>query len=115
MKQQGPQPIHTDMMMGENLTSGEVQGEDRFVWECHQHSYGNSEWRDLLTALDGKSITYDANGNPTKYYNGATMTWQNGRQLGSYSQGGKTYSYEYDVNGLWSWRWKLAGVFEFMV
>ena len=85
---------------GGNLTSWEVQGEDGFVWECHQHSYGNSEWKDLLTALDGKSITYDANGNPTKYYNGATMTWRNGRQLASYSQGGKTYSYEYDVNGL---------------
>ncbi len=28
------------------------------------------------------------------------MTWRNGRQLASYSLGGKTYSYEYDVNGL---------------
>ena len=28
------------------------------------------------------------------------MTWRNGRQLASYSLGGTTYSYEYDVNGL---------------
>ncbi len=28
------------------------------------------------------------------------MTWRNGRQLASYSLGGKTYRYEYDVNGL---------------
>ena len=40
---------------------------------------------------------YDANGNPTKYYNGGTMTWRNGRQLASYSLGGKTYRYEYFV------------------
>ena len=53
-----------------------------------------------MTAFDGQSITYDANGNPTKYYNGGTMTWRNGRQLASYSLGGKTYRYEYDVNGL---------------
>ncbi|MFR0734360.1 MAG: hypothetical protein ACLSHU_09420 [Oscillospiraceae bacterium] len=31
-----------------------------------------------MTAFDGKAITYDANGNPTKYYNGGTMTWRNG-------------------------------------
>ena len=83
-----------------NLTKWIVRDKDGFAWDWHKYSYENSEWKDLLTALDGKSITYDANGNPTKYYNGATMTWRNGRQLGSYSLGGKTYSYEYDVNGL---------------
>ena len=84
-----------------NLTSRQVRNDDNTVIkEAHTYTYGDSEWKDLLTAFDGKSITYDANGNPTKYYNGATMTWRNGRQLGSYSLGGKTYSYEYDVNGL---------------
>ena len=84
-----------------NLTSWKIQNDDNTILkESHTYTYGNSEWKDLLTAFDGKSITYDANGNPTKYYNGGTMTWRNGRQLASYSLGGTTYSYEYDVNGL---------------
>ena len=28
------------------------------------------------------------------------MTWRNGRQLSTVATGGKTYSYEYDANGL---------------
>ena len=84
-----------------NLTSWKIQNDDNTILkESHTYTYGNSEWKDLLTAFDGKSITYDANGNPTKYYNGGTMTWRNGRQLASYSLGETTYSYEYDVNGL---------------
>ena len=84
-----------------NLTSWKIQdGTGSITGEEHTYTYGDSNWKDLLTAFDGKSITYDANGNPTKYYNGATMTWRNGRQLSSYSLGKNTYNYEYDVNGL---------------
>ena len=28
------------------------------------HAYGDSDWGDLLTSYDGKTITYDAIGNP---------------------------------------------------
>ncbi|MFQ9053570.1 MAG: hypothetical protein ACLR5H_10870 [Oscillospiraceae bacterium] len=28
------------------------------------YTYGNADWPDLLTAFNGKSITYDAIGNP---------------------------------------------------
>ena len=84
-----------------NLTSWRIEdGTATIVKEEHTYTYGDSNWKDLLTAFDGQSITYDANGNPTRYYNGGTMTWRNGRQLASYSLGGTTYSYEYDVNGL---------------
>ena len=84
-----------------NLTSWRIEdGTATNTQEEHTYTYGDSNWKDLLTAFDGQSITYDANGNPTKYYNGGTMTWRNGRQLASYSLGGKTYRYEYDVNGL---------------
>ena len=84
-----------------NLTSWRIEdGTATIIKEEHTYTYGDSNWKDLLTAFDGQSITYDANGNPTKYYNGGTMTWRNGRQLASYSLGGTTYSYEYDVNGL---------------
>ena len=69
---------------GGNLTSWKIQNDDNTVTkEEHTYTYGDSNWKDLLTAFDGKTITYDANGNPTKYYNGATMTWRNGRQLGA--------------------------------
>ena len=77
-----------------NLTSWRIEdGTATNTQEEHTYTYGDSNWKDLLTAFDGKAITYDANGNPTKYYNGGTMTWRNGRQLASYSLGGKTYRY----------------------
>ena len=54
----------------------------------HTYTYGNTDWRDLLTAYDGETITYDAIGNPTSYYNGNrwTMGWEDGRQLTTLSK-----------------------------
>ena len=31
------------------------------------YTYGNAVWRDLLTGYCGKTITYDAQGNPLVY------------------------------------------------
>lgn len=45
------------------------------------YSYGNSTWKDQLTAYDGQSMTYDAIGNPLTYREGMTFTWQAGRQM----------------------------------
>lgn len=47
------------------------------------YGYTDSSWADLLTSYNGTAFTYDASGNPTKYYNGRsyTLTWENGRQL----------------------------------
>ena len=48
--------------------------------ESKVFTYGNANWRDQLTAVDGVAITYDAIGNPLN--DGEwTYTWQNGRQL----------------------------------
>ena len=72
----------------------------------HTYTYGDSDWKDLLTAFDNGEITYDASGNPTSYYNGTrwTMTWENGRQLISASTTSDTedvtVTYVYDMNGL---------------
>ena len=33
----------------------------------HSYTYGDATWKDLLTAFDGNSISYDAIGNPTSY------------------------------------------------
>ena len=65
------------------------------------YTYGDSEWQDLLTAFNGRSITYDAIGNPLTYYNGTdyTMTWEQGRRLSALRAGGKTVGYRYDSAG----------------
>ena len=51
----------------------------------HSYTYGDTNWKDLLTAFGGQAITYDAIGNPTSYYNGTrwTMSWTNGKKSGN--------------------------------
>ena len=68
----------------------------------HSYTYGNTNWRDLLTAYDGESITYDASGNPTSYYNGTrwTMGWKEGRRLTSATDGTTSLAFTYDSEGL---------------
>ena len=63
------------------------------------NTYGDSNWKDKLTAYGSTQLTYDAIGNPLTY-RGYTLTWQNGRQLASLSGNGTTASYTYDVDGL---------------
>ena len=67
----------------------------------HTYTYGNADWKDLLTAFDGNSITYDAIGNPTSYYNGTrwNFTWANGRSLATASDGTNSLSFAYDAGG----------------
>ncbi|MBE5868816.1 MAG: RHS repeat-associated core domain-containing protein, partial [Lachnospiraceae bacterium] len=68
----------------------------------HTYTYGDSDWKDLLTAYDGQSITYDGAGNPTSYYNGSrwNLTWVDGRKLDRVeSTDGTVISYIYDVSG----------------
>ena len=59
------------------------------------YTYGNGTWKDLLTGFDGKTITYDAQGNPTSYL-GHTLTWEKGRQLKSFDNN----TYTYNANGI---------------
>lgn len=68
----------------------------------HSYTYGDANWKDLLTAFDGETITYDASGNPTSYYNGTrwTLTWENGRQLVTATDGTRQISYTYDADCL---------------
>ena len=54
------------------------------------YSYGNAKWKDQLTGVGNKSISYDAQGNPTNYL-GHTLCWEKGRQLKSFD--GVTFSY----------------------
>ena len=68
----------------------------------HSYTYGDATWKDLLTAFDGNSISYDAIGNPTSYYNGTrwNFTWANGRSLATASDGTNSLSFAYDAGGL---------------
>ena len=63
------------------------------------YTYGDSSWGDLLTAYDGKPITYDGIGNPLTY-DGWTFTWEHGRELSAMSKAGTTWQYTYDANGM---------------
>ncbi len=58
-------------------------------------------WKDLLTAVDGVTLTYDEIGNPLTYYNGQSysLNWTEGRKLATITTGGKTTGYLYDANG----------------
>ena len=68
----------------------------------HTYTYGDAQWKDLLTAYDGHAITYDAIGNPTSWHDGTTFTWDLGRRLMSAENtaSGLDNSYTYDSDGL---------------
>ncbi len=68
--------------------------------ETDTYTYGNSEWKDLLTAYNGNEITYDEIGNPLTYYNGMEFKWTMGRRLESVKNGNTNVSYTYNADGL---------------
>ena len=55
-------------------------------------NYGDSTWADLLTNINGTSISYDKIGNPLNWTNGRTLTWTRGRNLNSVSNGTNTFT-----------------------
>lgn len=63
------------------------------------YEYNNSNWQDLLTKYNNESITYDNIGNPLTIGN-KTLTWMNGRELASYSDGINNISYKYNLDGI---------------
>ena len=80
-------------------TAGNIQSKKVGSTTTNYYTYGNSAWRDLLTAYNGGSITYSG-GNPTKYYNGSTFTWTQGRKLATAKVGNTNISYTYDMAGV---------------
>ena len=96
----GEEPDHLN-----ETGSSEGDGGLQPVTHTIHYTYGNSQWADLLTEYDGDSITYDAIGNPTVWYDGASMTWAKGRQLASISatagnDGHEALSFTYNSDGL---------------
>jgi len=84
----------------------------------HTYTYGDADWKDLLTKVDGQEIVYEiveldrdndgiidgegTVGNPISYYNGTrwTFSWSNGRQLATATAGDINLSFTYDADGL---------------
>lgn len=61
--------------------------------------YGDTNWKDKVTSIDGKVITYDAIGNPLTY-DGWTFAWKAGRMLTGMVKTGTNAQFTYDHNGL---------------
>ena len=63
-----------------------------------EKNYGDASWSDLLTSIDGQSLTADEIGNLLS--DGTwTYTWQHGRQLAGMNKSGQTITYGYDSDG----------------
>ena len=76
-------------------TTGTVSGTAKTT----TYSYGDSTWRDKLTTIGSKTLSYDNAGNLTG--DGTwTYTWQQGRQLQQMSKTGETVSFVYNGDGL---------------
>ena len=76
-------------------TTGELGAATKTVG----YTYGDSNWKDKVTAIDGKAITYDAIGNPLTY-DGWTFSWKAGRLLTSMVNATINAQFTYDHNGL---------------
>ncbi len=92
---------------GGNITSRQTY--DGVWWDFDESSlvtdtytYGDSQWKDLLTAYNGQTITYDEIGNPITYKNGENMTWVGGRRLYEidFDGHGDLLFFDYDSNGM---------------
>ena len=86
---------------GNLLTVSQKKGNTTTLLQTY--TYGDAQWHDLLTAVNGQAIPYDASGNPLSY-GGWSFGWQNGRQLktASKTSDGKTETleYSYDADGI---------------
>ena len=105
---------HSDTRSGANGTTwkytydlgGNILKKERFAYadtttplETVTYTYGDANWRDKLTAVNGSTIRYDAIGNPLS--DGTwTYTWQNGRQLQKMQKAGVTAEFVYNADGL---------------
>ena len=64
------------------------------------YEYTDTSWKDKLTKINGDNITYDEIGNPLTYRDGMSMTWKNGRQLATLTNGDTSISYGYDSDSV---------------
>ena len=64
------------------------------------YTYGNAQWGDQLTALNGQAVTYDRSGNPLSY-RGKTLVWTDEQFLEKYCYDSSVYYvYTYNRDGI---------------
>ena len=90
---------------GGNITSAKeyaytTAAELGTVKKTNTYTYGDSNWKDKLTAYNGKTITYDKIGNPMTYRDSLSFKWKNGRQLASLQNGSSVINYTYNTDGV---------------
>ena len=83
---------------GGNLISETVT--DSNGTTSNAYEYNNSNWGDVLTSYNDQNITHDEIGNPLTYRDGMSMTWKNGRQLATLTNGDTSISYGYDSDSV---------------
>lgn len=64
------------------------------------YTYGDSTWGDKLTAYNGTAITYDAIGNPTKWRNSSSLTWEGRTLVGQTLSNDDIFTYTYNSDGI---------------
>ncbi len=64
------------------------------------YSYGNSDWKDLLTGYNGTAISYDLSGNPLNWRNASSLSWDGRRLAGMTLADGSELAFEYNSDGL---------------
>ncbi|MGI6183295.1 MAG: RHS repeat domain-containing protein, partial [Candidatus Fimadaptatus sp.] len=76
--------------------TGELTGEPAAVIN---YEYADTNWKDKVTSIGGKALSYDAIGNIVN--DGEwTYSWQAGKQLKSMNKAGTDIAYDYDHNGI---------------
>lgn len=61
--------------------------------------YGNEQWGDQLTSMNGKTFECDISGNYIKYRDNMTLEWSQGNKLTKATVGNEVIEFDYDVNG----------------
>ena len=79
---------------------GNIQTVKKDGTTIKSYTYGDSNWKDLLTEYNGTAITYDQIGNPNNWRNGMSFNWSYGRRLTGITKGTDSISYTYDGDGL---------------
>ena len=64
------------------------------------YSYGNSDWKDLLTEYNGTAISYDLSGNPLNWRNASSLSWDGRRLAGMTLTDGTELAFEYNSAGI---------------
>ncbi len=74
--------------------------------KTYSYGYGDPNWKDLLTQVDGKWIDYDKQGNPIIYMDTHSLYWGKGRELSCFIKCDEDYNevcrcdYTYNANGI---------------